>query len=70
MTAIDYLTVVFPVTSVEALKEIKGWLGAWLYSIGISISTKKPTTTTPDMAIRSLPHRQLRKSQRTIRPAK
>jgi DNA relaxase NicK len=43
MTAIDYLTVVFPVTSVEELKEIKGWLGVWLRSVGISISTTKPT---------------------------
>jgi hypothetical protein len=43
MTAIDYLTVVFPVISVEALKEIKGWLGVWLRSVGISISTTKPT---------------------------
>jgi DNA relaxase NicK len=42
-TAIDYLTVVFSVKSLEELKEIKGWLSTWLHGVGIATSTKKPT---------------------------
>lgn len=42
-TAIDYLTVVFPIKSKEAFIEIKGWLKIWLHDVGIGISTKKAT---------------------------